>query len=53
MCIISLFDCCSGGGGDDDGDLMSEVIMAYGVSDCSAVLQSWQVDGVIIGVFHV
>ena len=46
MCIISLFDCCG-------GDLISEVIMAYGVSDCSAVLQSWQVDGVIIGVFHV
>ena len=49
MCVMSLFDCCGGG---DDGDLNSKVIMAYGVSDCSAVLDSWQVDGVIIGFFN-
>ena len=37
MCIMSLFDCCGGGGGDD-GDSVTKVMMAYGVSDCSAVL---------------
>ena len=47
MCIMCLFDCCGG----DDGDLYSAVIIAYGVSDCSAVLDSWQVDEVIIWVF--
>ena len=46
MCIMALFDCCGGGG--DDGDLNSKVIMAYGISDCTAVLDSWQVDGVVI-----
>ena len=45
MCIVSLSDCCG-----DDGDSISEVTMAYGVSDCSVVLHSWQVDGVIIRV---
>ena len=49
MCITSLFDCCGGG---DDGDLNSKVIIANGVSDCSAVLDSWQVDGVIISIFN-
>lgn len=49
MRIMSLFDCCAGG---DDGELNSEVIMAYVVSYCSAVLDSWQVDGVIIRVFN-
>ena len=33
-------------------DLNSEVFMTHGVSDCSAVLDSWQVDGVIIRVFN-
>ena len=32
--------------------LNSKVIIANGVSDCSAVLDSWQVDGVIISVFN-
>ena len=49
MCITSLFDCCGGG---DDGDLNSKVIIANGVSDCSAILDSWQVDEVIISIFN-
>ena len=47
MYVMCLFHCCGG----DDGDLNSKVIIAYGVSDCSAVLDSWQVDEVIIWVF--
>lgn len=48
MCIVSLFDCC-----DSVGDDESKVMMVYAVSDCSAILHSWQVDGVVIWVFRV
>ena len=34
MCIMSLFECCGGGGGG--GDSITKVMMACGVSDCSA-----------------
>ena len=48
--IKCVFHCCGGGGGGggDDGDLNSEVIIAYGVSDCSAILDCWKVHTVAL-----
>lgn len=55
MCVMYLFQYWGGGGGgadDDGGELITEVILADGVSERSAILDCWQVDGVVLRVFN-